>query len=185
MGLVLDIVPNHMATSSENPWWMDLLENGKNSLYAHHFAVDWGRECLKSSGRDKIVLPILGDLYGTVLEKRQFTLKLDENGFFVTYYDHRLPLDPKTYPLVLERCRTAGPEVGALLKAIEDLPAGDPAKTPERHGKKQEIKRELWRLYNSDPAFKTALDECLIEIAGTEADPKSVDLLDRILDRQS
>jgi (1->4)-alpha-D-glucan 1-alpha-D-glucosylmutase len=185
MGLLLDIVPNHMATSPENPWWMDLLENGKDSLYAHHFAVDWGRGCLKASSRDRIVLPILADLYGAVLEGRQFGLKLDENGFYVTYYDHRLPLDPKTYPMVLEHCRVTGPEVDALLKEIEDLPAGDPEKVPERHRKKDQIKRELWRLYNSDSEFKAALDDCLIEMGGTEGDERSVDLLDRILDRQS
>ncbi len=137
------------------------------------------------AGRDKIVLPILGDLYGAVLENRQFSLRLDENGFFVTYYDHRLPLDPKTYPMVLEHCPVAGPEVDALLEAIEGLPAGDPAKASERHSKIDEIKRELWRIYNNDPAFKAALDECLIGIDGTEGDPKSLDLLDRILDRQA
>ncbi len=185
MGLLLDVVPNHMATSSENPWWLDLLENGKDSLYAHHFAVDWGRGCLKSSGRDRIVLPILGDLYGAVLESGQFSLKLDENGFFIAYYDHRLPLDPKTYPMVLEHCPITGSEVEALLQELEELPAGDPEKVLERHRRKDQIKRELWRVYNDNPAFKSALDECLIEIAGAQGGEKGVDLLDRILDRQS
>jgi (1->4)-alpha-D-glucan 1-alpha-D-glucosylmutase len=177
MGLLLDIVPNHMATSSGNPWWMDLLENGKDSIYAHHFAVDWGRRGPKSRGREKIVLPILGDLYGAALENRQFSLRLDENGFFITYGDHKLPLDPKTYPMVLEQCPTAGPELTALLEAIENLPA----EASERHARIDEIKRELWRIYSNDPAFKAALDECLIQVGG----PEGVDLLDRILDRQA
>ena len=185
MGLVLDIVPNHMATSPENPWWMDVLENGKDSLYAHHFAIDWRRGRLKSSGPEKIVLPILGDLYGAVLEKRQFSLKLDENGFFVTYFDHRLPLDPKSYPMVLEQCGIEGPEVSTLLKTLDELPAGDPAKAAERHRTIQEIKRDLWRLYNDNAAFKKSLDDCLIDAAGADGNPRSIDLLDRVLDRQS
>jgi len=184
MGLLLDIVPNHMAASSGNPWWMDLLEHGKDSIYAHHFAVDWARPGPKSRRPGRIVLPILGDLYGAVLESRQFSLRLDENGFFVSYYDHRLPLDPKTYPLVLEQCAAAEPELKALLDAIEALPAGDPSRAAERRRKTEEIKRDLWRLYNTSEAFRAALDDCLIAIGGTEGDPKSLDVLDRILDRQ-
>jgi (1->4)-alpha-D-glucan 1-alpha-D-glucosylmutase len=188
MGLVLDIVPNHMATSSENPWWMDVLENGLDSLYSHHFAIDWERTNGKSAGGNRIVLPILGDLYGAVLQNGQFSLKLDENGFFVKYFDHRLPLNPKTYGMVIGNCRNAqAPEAVELLKIIASLPAGNPdrGKIRERHRRKQELKTRLWELYNNNPDFKSALDECLTALNGTPGDARSFDALDRILSRQS
>ena len=62
MGLLLDIVPNHMAASLDNPWWFDLLEKGTESAYAQFFDVDWGTK--------KVLLPILAQPYGEVLEKR-------------------------------------------------------------------------------------------------------------------
>src|SRR5690348_723713 len=72
MGLLLDIVPNHMATSSENPWWMDVLENGPSSEYASYFDIDWHPLTRETTNphENKILLPILGDLYGNVLEKQ-------------------------------------------------------------------------------------------------------------------
>src|SRR5438309_4508762 len=69
MGLVLDIVPNHMAASSENPWWMDLLENGPGSAYASHFDIDWHPPY--RSLENKVLLPVLAENYGQVLENRE------------------------------------------------------------------------------------------------------------------
>ena len=188
MGLLLDVVPNHMAASSENPWWMDVLENGRNSRYASHFDIDWDRVLPKSAGADKVVLPILGDLYGAVLYAGQFSLKLDEKGFFVKYYDHRLPLDPKTYDIILECPHVAAvPDAAQMLEAIRELPGGRlyPAGIEERHQRKQELKALLWKLYSEAPEFKSALDECLIAISGTPGDPPSFDTLDRVLGAQS
>jgi (1->4)-alpha-D-glucan 1-alpha-D-glucosylmutase len=193
MGMLLDIVPNHMAASPENPWWMDVLENGRSSIYANHFAIDWNRRCVKTAGRARIVLPILGDLYGHVLENREFSLKLDENGFFVRYFDHRLPLDPKSYRLVLEQCPrdllapAAARAFDRLLKEIDALPvsATDPAAMAERHRRKEELKRELWELHSSDASLKEALDDCLIAISGAKGEPGSFDLMDRILSEQN
>src|SRR5262245_49101094 len=59
MGLLLDIVPNHMSASSENAWWWDVLRRGEWSKYASAFDVDWSR---------KVLLPILQRPYGEVLE---------------------------------------------------------------------------------------------------------------------
>ncbi len=190
MGLLLDIVPNHMATGPENPWWMDVLENGRASVHAAHFAVDWERAFTKSTATGKIVLPILGDLYGKVLEDGEFALKIDENGFFVKYYSHRLPLDPKSYALVLSHCGGAldatGADIEPLLQAIEELPFSttDVNAIRERHARKEELKARIWMLYNNVPAFKAALDECLVQLGGMKGDPGSFDALDRILSRQ-
>ena len=188
MGLVLDIVPNHMAASAENPWWMDVLENGRDSIYSHHFAIDWDRACVRSTGRNRVVLPILGEPYGAVLYNGQFGLKLDENGFFVKYFEHRLPLDPKSYRLILESSKVAGlPEVVSLLEAIDELPSGnlDADARCERHRLKEQLKERLWRLYSDNAEIKAAIEEHMIAIDGIPGDAGSYDLLDRILSRQS
>ncbi len=193
MGLVLDIVPNHMAASPENPWWMDVLENGRGSIYARYFAVDWCREVAKARRRPRILLAILRDLYGKVLESGELSLKLDENGFFVRYYDHRLPLDPKSYRLLLEpslsAARTRGDEKAAaelsrLMAGFDELPGWDCEDCEERHRGKELLKAKLWETYNSVPEMKTHVDEALIAASGIPGVPESFDLLDRILDEQ-
>ena len=86
MGLLLDIVPNHMAASEENSWWMDLLENGRQSEFASYFDIDWAADPLQ---RSRILLPVLGDMYGKVLESQGLSLHYDDQGFFVRYYQNR------------------------------------------------------------------------------------------------
>src|SRR4051812_46278144 len=75
MGLLLDIVPNHMAASRENCWWMDVLENGLASPYVSYFGINWGSA--RGPLQDKIFLPILGAPYGQVLEKGELTVTYD------------------------------------------------------------------------------------------------------------
>src|SRR5438132_7755435 len=91
LGLLLDVVPNHMAASDENAWWMSVLENGPHSRFLHYFDVEW---------TPKILLPILGRPYGDALEAREIQLAFDTDGFFFRYYDKRLPLAPHSYALV-------------------------------------------------------------------------------------
>jgi (1->4)-alpha-D-glucan 1-alpha-D-glucosylmutase len=84
MGLLLDIVPNHMAASLENPWWFDVLEKGEESPYAEFFDVNWEMK--------KVLLPILGKPYGEVLENHELQLRLVNGRPVVQYYEQRLPL---------------------------------------------------------------------------------------------
>nr|MCU0229026.1 alpha-amylase family glycosyl hydrolase [Bryobacterales bacterium] len=104
MEMLLDIVPNHMAASVENPYWQDLLENGRASVHADFFDIDWAPATSKAAylQQNRILLPMLGDLYGNVLTRREIVLKYDENGFFARYYEHRLPLAPKSYLNILK-----------------------------------------------------------------------------------
>ena len=83
MGLLLDIVPNHMSASSENRWWMDVLENGASSPYAQFFDIDWCSS--KKAVKGKVLLPILEGPYGRVLENQELSLSLEESGFLVRY----------------------------------------------------------------------------------------------------
>ncbi len=99
MGLVLDIVPNHMAASHENPAWEDLLAHGRASTYARWFDIDW-----RSAERDawsRVLLPILGEVRREVLARGEIRLALEERGIRVRYHEHTLPLDPSTLPQVL------------------------------------------------------------------------------------
>ena len=91
MGLVVDVVPNHMCiTHSSNLWWWDVLENGPSSDYSRHFDIDWNPP--KSELANKVLLPVLGEQYGKVLEDQQLTLIFDEGLFFVTYFQRRFPV---------------------------------------------------------------------------------------------
>lgn len=90
MGLILDIVPNHMSTSLENRWWRDVIENGKQSRYAAFFDVDWSRP---------LTLPFLGDTFEAELERGAITIKRDSvtGKAALVYYDTAYPLNPGTY----------------------------------------------------------------------------------------
>ena len=122
MGLLLDTVPNHMAASYENPWWMDVLENGRASTYANYFDIDWTPPAAKAAflQENRVLLPILGDLYGDVLAARQFTLKFEDTGMYMRYFETRLPLDPKIYATVLSRCE-GFPEVDEIAADLTHL----------------------------------------------------------------
>ncbi|HEY5753674.1 MAG TPA: malto-oligosyltrehalose synthase [Chthoniobacterales bacterium] len=101
MRMVVDFVPNHMGiTGIENRWWTDVLENGANSLYARYFDIDW--HPLKNELHNKVLLPILGDQYGRVLEKGEFRLEWKDGAFTLNYYQHRLPLTPSSTLPILE-----------------------------------------------------------------------------------
>ena len=92
MGLLLDVVPNHMAASPENPWWRDLLARGPASPHARVFDVDWEAPGLEG----KVLLPVLGEPYGEALERGDLQLVLEGGEASVAYHEHRFPLSPET-----------------------------------------------------------------------------------------
>jgi (1->4)-alpha-D-glucan 1-alpha-D-glucosylmutase len=97
MGLVLDIVPNHMAACAENPYWADVLEHGRASEYARWFDIDWD-----AAPDGKLTLPMLGKPYAEALRDGELRVGMDERGPCVRYYEHRLPLAPASRRAVLE-----------------------------------------------------------------------------------
>ena len=100
MGALVDVVPNHMGIAGgANAWWQDVLENGRTSPYAEFFDIDW--RPLKEELRGKILLPVLGDHYGVVLERGELRLEYADGAFTVHYYETRLPIAPPTYPIIL------------------------------------------------------------------------------------
>ncbi|MEN6449749.1 MAG: alpha-amylase family glycosyl hydrolase, partial [Thermoguttaceae bacterium] len=82
LGQIMDIVPNHMsATPGENPWWNDVLENGPSAPHAGYFDIDW--RPVKEELRNRVLLPVLGDQYGKVLEAGDIKLEYRDGGFFI------------------------------------------------------------------------------------------------------
>ncbi|HVE70202.1 MAG TPA: malto-oligosyltrehalose synthase [Thermoanaerobaculia bacterium] len=164
MGLLLDIVPNHMAASHENSWWVSVLENGPQSRFLHFFDIDW-RD-------DKVLLPILGRPYGEALESKEIQLGFDTEGFFLSYYDKRLPLAPLSYRIVLESCVDAVPEGGVGIE-VRDLVQNETVIANSRF-----LKETLCRLRDESAEFARAMDDA---IARFNADP---DQLDRVASAQ-
>src|SRR5438874_11145 len=150
IGLLLDIVPNHMAASHENAWWVSVLENGRDSRFVHFFDIDWRQ--------DKILLPILGRPYGEALESGEIRLGYDAEGFYLTYYDHRLPLAPDSYSMILRECIDSLPEDGMAVE-LRELIADDSEVTNSRF-----LKETLWRIYEQDASFRAALDRVVQNI---------------------
>ena len=170
LGLLLDIVPNHMAATAENAWWMSVLENGPQSRFIHYFDIDW-RD-------DRVVLPILGRPYGETLESQELALHLDADGFFFSYYDKRLPLAPQSYNIVLRECVEALPSEGVAIE-LRELVEGDTAVTNSRF-----LKETIWRIYEQDPQFHAALDRTIERFNGRQGDAESFNQLDALLDAQ-
>jgi (1->4)-alpha-D-glucan 1-alpha-D-glucosylmutase len=91
MGLLLDIVPNHMAIGSGNAWWMDVLARGQHSRYGKYFDIDWNPG--DADLRGKVLLPVLGTPYGDALAAGEISLGHDAEGVpVIRYFDHTFPL---------------------------------------------------------------------------------------------
>jgi (1->4)-alpha-D-glucan 1-alpha-D-glucosylmutase len=103
LGLILDIVPNHMAASLENPWYYDVLRHGAESRYARHFDIDWSAP--------KLLVTTLGEPYGTVLEWGEFALTRLADGPAFTIYDKAFPLTPRSWETVFDTAPKALPSL--------------------------------------------------------------------------
>jgi (1->4)-alpha-D-glucan 1-alpha-D-glucosylmutase len=113
MGLVLDVVPNHMGVlEAENPWWLDVLENGQASRYAGYFDIDWNPA--KPELRGKVLLAVLGSHYGEALEKGELRLVREQGKWRVGYYDHRFPLSGVTQDFLSGKKKFSAKSTNAL-----------------------------------------------------------------------
>jgi (1->4)-alpha-D-glucan 1-alpha-D-glucosylmutase len=197
LGLVLDVVPNHMGVLGDtNPWWMDVLENGPASRYAGFFDINWTPA--KPELLDTVLLPVLPDQYGKVLEGGGLALEFADGAFFVRVNDARLPVAPETYPRILTRGldalrerRPDDPHVDELLSvltALDHLPGraeADPARREERAREKEVVKRRLAALVKESGEIRGLVDDGLRAFQGQAGDPRSFDLLDALLGAQA
>jgi (1->4)-alpha-D-glucan 1-alpha-D-glucosylmutase len=196
LGQVLDFVPNHVGIADErNAWWMDVLENGPGSSYAPYFDIDWEPQI--SHLRDKVLLPILGDQYGRVLERGELQVRFEGGTFYVLYGERRLPIAPGTYRYILgvalkklaeHKHDDFYAELQSILTALEYLPKPnetDPKRIAERTREKKIIKRRLERRCAEAPQVSQAIEKALAQINGNPGDPRSFDKLDELLNAQS
>ncbi|TVR90079.1 MAG: malto-oligosyltrehalose synthase [Spirochaetaceae bacterium] len=179
LGQVLDIVPNHMAISGpENRWWWDVLENGPSSRYAVYFDVDWQY----SEIENRVLLPILGDHYGRVIEAREIRVERHAGSFTVRYYDNTFPVDPRSMKPVFERAadHADSADLAFIAGSLDHLPpptSTDRKSRRRRHRDKEVLRAQLDRLLEEQPAVRRALDEEL-ERLNNDAD-RLAELLDR------
>ncbi len=183
LGQVLDIVPNHMAIGGrDNRWWWDVLENGPSSPYASYFDVDWDPPEAKL--RNTVLMPILGDHYGRVLERGEIVVRREGVAFTVDYFEHSLPVSPRSIDDLLRnaaaRCESV--ELASLADAFGRLPradVGDRAAAARRHRDADVLRGWRSRLADEQPTVTVAIDN---EVAALNAD---VDALDAFLERQN
>ena len=183
LGQVLDIVPNHMAIGGRwNRWWWDLLENGLASPYASYFDIDW--QSPEERLRNKVLLPILGDHYGRVLERREIRIVRNGSEFIARYHEHELPLAPETVaPLLQTAAEKARSEaLGFLADSLDRLSAVDVSKRSSLVARSRDLKvifKWLDRLFTEQSNVAASVDETIAEVNANE------DALDDVLNRQN
>lgn len=183
IGQILDFVPNHMGVGpGSNPWWWDVLANGRASEFAEFFDIDWNP--LKPELHNKVLLPILGDQYGAELESGRIRATLDENGLHIEYYDKKLPIDPQTIPLMFEpfTSELQNPELRSVLSGLRNLPSHsttDGELVRQRRRSIPPLTSALNSLLRNGPELRM-----LEHVNGRPGEPRSFDALHRLLEAQ-
>lgn len=168
LGQVLDIVPNHMAIGTAgNAWWSDVLENGPSSRYAGYFDVEWAPP--EARLRNMVLIPVLGDHYGRLLEAGELIVRREGARFQVCYADHQYPLDPRSVGRLIRTAaaRCTSEPMAFIGDALAELPrptATDGASVRRRHRDKAVLHQWLERLLADEPACATALDAAVADL---------------------
>lgn len=196
MGLLVDWVPNHMGVAvGQNRYWDDVLEHGPSSLYAEHFDIDW--QPVRADLLHRVLLPLLGDQYGRVLERGELSVVWADAAFKLAYWDKRLPLGPKSLLPLFELAKdllklpeddVSRQELESIISALRHLPARHETATElkrERAREAEVIKRRVYALWHGAPTVREAFSAALVQLNGTVGAPSSFDQLDAILDQQS
>ncbi|HEV8022900.1 MAG TPA: alpha-amylase family glycosyl hydrolase, partial [Candidatus Lustribacter sp.] len=171
MGHLVDFVPNHMGIGTDNPWWYDILTWGALSPFSHFFDIEWHK---RSAGGGKVVLPVLGDHYGRVVERGELAVACDADGTLTLhYFDHRFPLTPPSYGLVLAFAAQLAPaetapalrELAASFAALRGRPR-DAAKRDALRERATSLQHELAARLAAEPPFARALADACAAFAG-------------------
>lgn len=200
MGQILDLVPNHMAVmGADNAWWLDVLENGEASAYADFFDIDW--EPLKDELQGKVLVPVLADQYGTVLDRGELKLSFDQGKgeFSVLYFQHRFPVNPREYPRILTAAaellqKSASTEesdvleLQSLIAAFGHLPSrteSSPEKRTERNRDKEINKKRLAGLCERSHPVAAAIESSVANMNGLPGVAGSFDALHELIKSQA
>ena len=200
MHQLADVVPNHVGVlGADNPWWQEVLENGRAAAHANFFDIDWDRTPDELHG--KLLLPVLAERYGTVLERGEIKVALDaaRGEFAIRYLEQRFPVDPQSYARILrpaaECLRPGRPRPRAeLAEALEDIASAfaslpsagetDPERGARRRREQVVHKRALADLCGRAPEVRRCIDEELERLNGRPREPASFDALDALLRAQ-
>ncbi|MDQ1409346.1 MAG: (1-_4)-alpha-D-glucan 1-alpha-D-glucosylmutase [Acidobacteriaceae bacterium] len=196
MGLLLDIVPNHMAASSENPWWVDVLENGPDSAFSSYFDIDWHPPSRNLD--NKILLPILGRPFGEALDSGELKLSFHDGQFSIEYFESSFPLAPRTYRSVLQhrigRLKNLLDEnsapyheyqgIVAALSAISDRDTTPIESASDKRVRFESIRERLRQLAAGSEEVTHFIQENIADFNGQEGDPSSFANLQRLLGEQ-
>jgi (1->4)-alpha-D-glucan 1-alpha-D-glucosylmutase len=199
MGQILDVVPNHMGImGADNSWWLDVLENGPSSAYADFFDIDW--QPVNVELTNKVLVPVLGDHYGSVLERGELRIVFDEAGgsFSIAYHEHRFPVDPREYPRILDAALATDEgrrlpdetraELLSLSAAFGHLPAREdtvPERLVERRRDKELHKQRLTRLMGRLPGIRGAIEHAVRTLNGVAGERASFRSLHELLEAQA
>jgi (1->4)-alpha-D-glucan 1-alpha-D-glucosylmutase len=199
MRQILDIVPNHMGVmGSDNVWWLDVLENGEASPHVEFFDIDW--DPIKDELQGKVLIPVLAEQYGNVLEKGDLKLTFDaERGeFSIFYHQHRFPIDPKEYPRILSlhiellQEKLGGThedilELQSIITGFSHLPdrrGATPEQKAERNREKEVHKRRLAALCARSQQIREFVIQNVTTINGNPNEPRSFDTLHELIKAQ-
>ena len=194
MGLLIDIVPNHMGIDDpHNAWWQDVLENGPGSTYAKYFDIDWNPP--KAALQGKVLLPTLGDQFGKILEGQELQLRYEDQRFVIGYHDRRFPTDPKTWVPVLKQAAEQVAarldadvpermELESIITALEHLPertdVGSEA-VQQRYREKEVARRRLSVLLETSAEVVQGIEQTIADYNGRRGEPASFDKLEALL----
>lgn len=194
MGMIVDIVPNHMGIADpHNVWWQDVLENGPCSTFAKYFDIDWNPP--KEALRGKVLLPVLGDQFGRVVEEGQLQLAYEEQRFVVRYFEHAFPTDPRSWvdllrlavellPPDMEADAPQRMELESIVTSLEHLPPRTEVQgeaLAQRYREKEVARRRLAVLSESSADVAAAIDGAVTQFNGRRGDPASFDRLESLL----
>ena len=191
LGLLVDVVPNHMGIAqARNAWWQDVLEYGAASPHAVAFDIDWSP--VKRELADKVLLPILGNQYGAVLDAGELRLEREGGRFRVRYYETVLPISPRSYTRILSHGldtvdkalgveHPAGLELKSLVTWFATLPLQLDA---VRRASADEGCRRLDALLRESADIRDFVDASVAYFNGTPGNPRSFDPLDALLGEQ-
>jgi (1->4)-alpha-D-glucan 1-alpha-D-glucosylmutase len=184
LGLLLDIVPNHMGVGNDSIWWQDVLENGHASQYSEYFDIDW--KPLKAALRNKLLLPILGDQYGAELESKHIQVSIEDGRPLVHYYDHSMPIAPRTLPMLFGEPGAPDAGLRELLRRLEDVPPHETSNDELKEQRRAQLAELLPQLRETlrSPEMQPLIQQSLAAINGIEGDPHSFDRLHLLLDAQ-
>lgn len=187
MGLLLDFVPNHMGTDLSNPWWRDVLEQGRASRYASWFDIDWQPPTLGL--HERVLLPILEDHYAKVLEAGKLQVAFEAGGFHLTHYERKLPLSPPSCLQLFEAILGPGnreekraAELQRRVRLSKDQ-AGE-GWTVRDAVEFSELRNEFDRIHTASEQVRQATAEVLRRLNGRPGDARSFDALDALLRKQ-